>query len=89
MISEGPDLRRVGRFTCCNVSLVGGGTVIQIVPSVPLAANTPYWVEITTGIQGMNGVALPGGQRYPAFTTGAGPDTVWPAEQGLERPGRV
>jgi YD repeat-containing protein len=60
-----------------TVTLVDGGTVIQVVPNAPLTANTQYFVQMTTGIQGTNGLAL--AATGASFTTGAGPDTVAPA----------
>lgn len=60
------------------VSLVGGGTVIQLTPNAALAANTFYDVAISSGLQGTNGLAFPGTTAATAFQTGAGPDTVAP-----------
>ncbi len=60
------------------VSLVGGGTIIQITPSGFLAANTSYTVQLATGLQGVNGHALQFTGTYLSFTTGAGTDTVNP-----------
>jgi YD repeat-containing protein len=60
------------------VSLVGGGTVIQITPNAVLTANTSYLVQLTTGLQGVNGLALQFAGTYLSFTTGAGTDTVNP-----------
>ena len=58
------------------VSLIGGGTVIQLTPSAALAANAFYNVVISTGLQGTNGLAFAG--TTLGITTGAGPDTTAP-----------
>lgn len=63
-----------------TVSLVGGGTIVQITPNSLLAANTAYTLQLTTGLQGTNG--LPDTTDAPgtvlSFTTGAGTDTISP-----------
>ncbi len=67
-----------------TVSLVGGGTIIQITPNAPLAANTQYVFQVFNGVQGANGLALPPG--YWFFTTGSGTDTVAPAVLSVSPP---
>jgi YD repeat-containing protein len=78
-------------FFCCNspvipstLSLINGGTVVQITPNVPLAANTFYFVQINSGLQGTNGLAT----RFDLvnFETGAGTDTVAPAILSVSPP---
>jgi large repetitive protein len=59
-----------------TVSLLSGGTVIQINPTNALAPNTSYTYQITSGVQNTNGLAF-AGQGF-LFGTGAGPDTVVP-----------
>ena len=68
------------------MKLVGGGTIIQLVPNAALTANTPYFVQLTTGIQGTNGLALPFTQDPLFFTTGAGADTVVPTIVSVSPP---
>jgi hypothetical protein len=76
--------------SCCplpvvpiTVSLLNGGTVVQVTPNAPLAANTSYQVDTNTSgtqvIQGINGVPFPVNEIVTLFRTGAGPDTVAPA----------
>jgi YD repeat-containing protein len=65
-----------GTVVPSTVSLLTGGTVIQITPNATLAANTSYNYQITSGVQNANGLAF-AGQLF-SFTTGAGPDTVVP-----------
>lgn len=76
---------------CCavipsTVSLINGGTVVQITPSTPLAPNTEYFVQINTGLQGTNGLTLPFAQDVAFFFTGAGPDTVAPVVLSVSPP---
>ena len=59
-----------------TVSLVNGGTAIQIVPNGALAANTQYYFHVTNGVLGTNGQAYAG--NFWNFTTGSGTDTVAP-----------
>lgn len=66
------------------VSLVGGGTVIQLTPSAALAANTFYAVVISTELQGTNGLAFVG--TTLGFQTGAGPDTTAPVVVSVAPP---
>jgi len=65
-----------GTVVPSTVSLLTGGTVIQITPNATLAANTSYNYQLTSGVQNANGLAFTG-QSF-SFTTGAGPDTVAP-----------
>ena len=59
-----------------EVSLVNGGTVIQVVPRFALQPNTSISCTASTSLQGLNGVASQGGAVQ--FTTGNGPDVVAP-----------
>ncbi len=62
------------------VSLLNGGTLLQVAPRMPLAPNTWTNCLVGSGIQGVNGLvlsALSGNSVW--FETGAGPDTVLPA----------
>jgi len=59
-----------------TVSLLSGGTVIQIRPNATLTANTSYSYQITSGVQNTNGLAF-AGQGF-SFVTGTGPDNVVP-----------
>jgi large repetitive protein len=59
-----------------TVNLVGGGTIIQILPTAVLAPNTSTQCQIGSGVQGANGLTFPG--TAPFFTTGAGTDTTAP-----------
>jgi len=68
-----------------TATLVGGGAIIKVVPNVALAANTNYTVNLSTGIQGTNGVAMPFAQSV-SFMTGAGPDTVVPTIVSVSPP---
>jgi RHS repeat-associated protein len=69
-----------------TVSLLNGGTIVQVVPAAPLAPNASYVVQLTTGLHGTNGIALPQMQNSPWFSTGAGPDTVAPTIVALSPP---
>ena len=60
-----------------GVSLLNGGTMLQVAPRQPLAPNTATRCQLGTGIQGSNGLALSAlSANALSFTTGAGPDTV-------------
>jgi large repetitive protein len=65
--------------TAWTVSLVGGGTIIQITPNALLTANTSYLVQLGPGIQGTNGLPLAAVTNAEFFTTGTAPDTEPPA----------
>lgn len=67
-----------------TVSLLPGGTIIQIVPTSALAANTTYFFNLKTGIQGTNGLAFV--NNSIGFTTGAGTDTTQPALNSVSPP---
>src|SRR6266849_982468 len=69
-------LRQGSTVVSSAVSLLSGGTIIQINPNSPLAANTSYTYSITSGVQGTNGLAF-AGQSF-SFSTGAGADTAVP-----------
>jgi methionine-rich copper-binding protein CopC/phosphohistidine phosphatase SixA len=78
---------------CCNfpvipstVSLLNGGTVVQITPSAPLLANTFYFVQINSGLQGTNGLAFPFTEDVVFFETGTGADTVVPTIVSVSPP---
>src|SRR5579859_2486693 len=81
---------------CCNlpavpstVSLVNGGTVVQITPNAPLAANSNYFVQINTGLTGTNGLRVSFTQNVVFFATGAGTDTVAPAIVSVSPPNEI
>jgi len=69
-----------------TVSLVGGGTIIQVVPNASLTPNTAFSLLLTTGILGTNGLALPFTENVLSFSTGAGPDTVAPTIVSVSPP---
>src|SRR5262249_60319440 len=78
---------------CCSfpavpstVSLLHGGTVVQITPSAPLQPGTFYFVQINSGLQGTNGLAFPFTQNVAFFGTGAGTDTVAPTIVAVSPP---
>ncbi len=58
------------------VSLAGGGTVLQVVPRLPLQPNTSTTCQVSTDVQGLNGLAATASSL--SFTTGSGPDSVIP-----------
>ena len=67
-----------------EVSLVNGGTVVQVVPRLPLPANTFVSCQVSTTLQGTNGIPSLGGGAQ--LTTGSGPDTVVPMIVSLSPP---
>jgi methionine-rich copper-binding protein CopC len=73
-----------GQTVASTVSLLPSGWVIQIVPNAPLTANIQYSYNITTGVQGTNGLAA-SANSWP-FTTGSGTDTVLPTILSLAPP---
>jgi RHS repeat-associated protein len=73
-----------GSWLQSAVSLVYGGTVIQVVPRFPLLPNTGVSCQVSTSLQGLNGVASQGGGV--GFTTGNGPDTTIPTIVTLSPP---
>lgn len=73
-----------GSWLQSAVSLVYGGTVIQVVPRFPLLPNTGVSCQVSTSLQGLNGVAAQGGGV--GFTTGNGPDTTIPTIVTLSPP---
>jgi YD repeat-containing protein len=75
-----------GSPVATTVSLIGGGSIVQVVPNVALKANTAYYVQLTTGIQGTNGLALANAVNITSFTTGAGPDTAVPTVLSVSPP---
>jgi RHS repeat-associated protein len=58
------------------ISLIDGGTIIQVAPRSPLPPNTPVQCYASTSLVGTNGIASYGGGLQ--LTTGSGPDTVVP-----------
>ena len=67
-----------------SISLIGGGSVIHIVPRSLLPANTSISCQVSTGVRGVNG--LPSYGNNLTFTTGASPDTVMPAIVSISPP---
>ncbi len=65
-----------GPTVASTVSLLATGTVIQIVPNATLTANTVYFYQITSGVQGTNRLAVSASSA--SFTTGSGTDTLVP-----------
>ena len=59
-----------------NVSLIDGGTILQILPRSTLQPNTLVSCRTDGTLQGTNGLTLPASNSI--FTTGSGPDTVVP-----------
>ncbi|MFZ1169447.1 MAG: Ig-like domain-containing protein, partial [Candidatus Sulfotelmatobacter sp.] len=69
-----------GTWFQAGVSLLNGGTLLQVAPRQPLAPNAATSCMLGSGIQGLNGLALgPLSGNSISFTTGSGPDTVVPA----------
>ena len=69
-----------GTWFQAGVSLLNGGTLLQVAPRLPLAPNAATSCLLGSGIQGLNGLALgPLSGNSISFTTGSGPDTVVPA----------
>jgi YD repeat-containing protein len=75
-----------GSPVATTVSLIGGGSIVQLVPNAALTANTGYYVQLTTGIQGTNGLAFANPVNITSFTTGAGPDTTKPTVLSVSPP---
>lgn len=71
-----------------TVNLLNDGTVVQITPNTPLAANTTYQIETNNNsnqqIQGSNGVPVP--SIFTLFRTGAGADTISPTVTSVSPP---
>ena len=67
-----------------EISLVNGGTVLQIVPRLPLPANTFASCQVSTSLLGLNGVPSQGASLQ--LTTGSGPDTVVPTVSSFSPP---
>lgn len=67
-----------------DISLVNGGSVIQVVPRSQLQPNTFTICQVSTSLQGLNGVPSQGGGL--GFTTGSGPDTTVPTIVTLSPP---
>ncbi len=74
-----------GSWFQSDVSLIDGGTIIQIAPRYPLPANTGISCQVSASLQGTNGVPLSGATTM-TFTTGAGPDTLLPSIQTVSPP---
>jgi len=68
-----------------TVSLVGGGRVIRVVPTSPLAASTGYFVEVTSGVRDLQGTPAPF-EDLLNFTTGTASDGVAPTVLGVAPP---
>ncbi len=66
-----------------TVTLDATGTVLQIVPTAPLAATTQYcyYVSYYTALRGTNGLAAPA--VTACFTTGTGSQTTAPTVVGV------
>jgi hypothetical protein len=75
-----------GAAVATTVSLVGGGSIIKVVPKSALTANTSYYLQLTTGIQGTNGLAFGNPVNITSFTTGTGPDTTAPTILSVSPP---
>jgi RHS repeat-associated protein len=68
-----------GNWFQTGLSLLDGGTLLQIAPRVALTPNTSTNCQLANGIQGVNGLPLSNlSGNALTFTTGAGPDTVGP-----------
>jgi RHS repeat-associated protein len=68
-----------GAWLQTGVSVLDGGTLLQVTPRLPLLPNTATNCLLGSGIQGVNGLALSEfSSNALSFTTGAGPDTVRP-----------
>ncbi|MFZ1156261.1 MAG: Ig-like domain-containing protein, partial [Candidatus Sulfotelmatobacter sp.] len=68
-----------GNWFQTGLSLLDGGTLLQVTPRVVLAPNTSTNCQLGSGIQGVNGLPLSNlSSNALSFTTGAGPDTVVP-----------
>jgi large repetitive protein len=66
-----------GQFAAGTLNLNANGTIVHFQPTLPLAPNTAYSIQTTTGIQGLNG--LP--QNFATvnvFTTSTATDSVPP-----------
>jgi RHS repeat-associated protein len=73
-----------GAWIQSEVSLVSGGTLLQIVPRLALQTNTSVNCSVSTSMLGTNGIASYGANLQ--FTTGSGPDTVVPTITSLSPP---
>jgi RHS repeat-associated protein len=68
-----------GNWFQTGLSLLDGGTLLQIAPRVALTPNTSTNCQLANGIQGVNGLPLSNlSSNALTFTTGAGPDAVVP-----------
>ncbi len=62
-----------------GLSLLNGGTLLQVTPRLPLAPNSAINCQLGNGIQGVSGLALSNfSSSALSFNTGTGPDTVVP-----------
>ena len=73
-----------GTRPAVTIGLDSTGTVIRMVPSAPLAANTLYCYFVQTGVKGTNGKAA--GTFGQCFTTGTSPQTTAPTVQMVSPP---
>jgi YD repeat-containing protein len=69
-------LLKSGTAVARTVNLLSGGTTIEITPSATLLANTSYTFQVSTGVQGTNGLAITA-QTF-SFVTATGTDTNAP-----------
>ena len=75
LLPDTVDCSQNGVWFQTGVSVINGGTVLQVTPRLPLAANTVTNCMLGNGIQGTNGLALSYlSANSMSFTTGAGPD---------------
>lgn len=70
-----------GAAVAGTISLDVSGEIVIFTPTAPLAANTFYFVEATSGIQGANG--LNAGFVFTSFTTGTAADNTGPTVTAL------
>jgi RHS repeat-associated protein len=66
------------------VSLAGGGTVLHVVPRLLLQPNTSTTCQVSTDVQGLNGLAATASSL--SFTTGSGSDSVIPTISTVSPP---
>ncbi|MCA1614546.1 MAG: Ig-like domain-containing protein [Acidobacteria bacterium] len=71
-----------------TISLVRGGRVVRIVPSAPLALNTPYFYRVTRNIKDLDG-SSPNSDSTFFFTTGTAADTAAPQVSSVSPPDGV
>ncbi|MGO9275173.1 MAG: Ig-like domain-containing protein [Terriglobia bacterium] len=74
-----------GNTILTGVSLDASGELVSLAPNAPLAANTNYFFQTTTGINGVNGLAQ-NSDSFFEFTTGISTDTVNPVVTSVAPP---